>query len=194
MLKQVSRTLIVFAVLLALASPAWANSVNVILDDPTPVGGGGSPYQLLTTGPYSVAWQSCGNPPVPIYEPASTYTDCLALLNNLNTGGPITTFELMITVPTALNGDTLSCLNPDGTTNNCGTIGPLVAGNTVTLTFSGLDIPINTEFFVGLSGPDVTTSDVPNPTVSLPTNDPSTLVLLAVGMGMLAMCGARRFA
>src|SRR5271155_5321269 len=111
MLKQVSRAVIVIAVLLALASPVWANSVNVILDDPT-LGGGQLGYFLPpgTTGPYSMMWQSCGYPPTDPTEPASHYTACLAIVNN--TGSIITDFSVTIDItdPTSpLLGDTFSC-------------------------------------------------------------------------------------
>jgi len=201
MLTKVLRATVIMAVLLAVASPAWANNVTVILDDPTPTGGGGSPYQLTGGGPWDTPWQSCGNPPVPGYEGASGYSDCLALLNNVpNPSGPggatLTSVLLTLTEVPALAGATLVCLDPEGASNNCGSLPTLSGSGTVTISFTGLDIPSNYEFFIGAGAPgENVPSNLPDAGVQVPTYDPGTLTLLAVGLAMLATGGAvRRYA
>ena len=195
MLKQVFRAIVISALLLAVASPAWANNVTVILDDPIPNGGGTNPYQLTNNGPWMVSWQGCGNPPVPTHEGASGYSNCLALLNNLDSGNAITTVELSITIPTGLSNITFTCLDPNGAVNNCASIPSVSAGDTVTIDFSNLNIGFPDEFFIGVGAPtDATVPPLGPSEISLPTYDPSTLTLLAVGIAMLAMSGIRRYA
>lgn len=192
MLKQVSRMVVVSAVLLALASPAWAGNINVIFD-PFPPGGGSNLYLLPSNGPWNVNWQSCSFPPVPSYSPAFGADACLAFAND--TGGTINDFSITFVVPSALNGDTVSCSSPDNAlaVNNCGSIGTLSTGQTLTLEFSGMPgIPLNYDFYIGETGANL--SDLPPTMVQIPTHDPNTLVLLMAGMSMLAVAGIRRMA
>jgi len=206
MLKQVLKVTVVLALLVAVASPAWANNVNVILDDPT-YGGGNLGYFLPpgTTGPYNLAWQSCGYPPTDPTEPAATYTACLAVVNN--TGNTITDFSVTIDItdPTSpLLGDTFSCATGALNITNCSSLSFQLDVPTV-LEFTGTPGVLNGgEFYIGISGSDVTnscdsttgvcTSDLPDPIAKIPTHDPSTLVLLLAGMTLLAMRGVRRLA
>ena len=136
MLKQVLRITILSAVVLAVASPAWAGTINVMLDDPIFGTGGPNLYQIYPgASPTLLSWQGCGSPPVPSGEGVYGYTDCLAFANDTNTY--LTTFEIMIPIPTALAGDSFDCaLTGPLTLNNCSSIAPLVAGTTVTLPMS----------------------------------------------------------
>jgi hypothetical protein len=194
MLKQVLRVVIVSALVLAVASPAWAGTINVILDDPT-TGGGYLSYFLPygSSNPYNMVWQNCtgysATSPVPPDEAAAGYKDCLAITNN--TDSAIT--NLILTIPDT-GGDTFLC-SVSGSVTGFG-CSSSTAGGVVTLDFVGLPGFLNnTEIYIGVGLPDQVVTDLGNPTVYVPTYDPSTLVLLAVGMAMLAMGGGiRRYA
>jgi len=205
MVKQVLKAAIVIAVLLTVASPAWAGSINVILDDPT-VGGGPLAYFLPygSNSPYSMTWQSCGGypttGPVPPNEPAAGYLNCLAIVNN--TGTAIT--DLILSIPDS-SADTFLCSVSGFTTGfSCSASS---SGGIETLEFTGIPGFLNnTEIYIGVgcaaSNPAVGCTDtgtqnvsgLGNPTVLVPTYDPSTLVLLMAGMSMLAMASIRRYA
>ena len=192
MLKQVLKVLIVSLMMLAVASPAWAGAINVILDDPT-LGGGPLAYFLPfnSSNPYNMVWQTCSgaNSPVPSYEPASGYQDCLAIVNN--TGFAITNLELTLTVPSGF--DSAPCLVSDSTTGfGCTST---IAGGILTLDFVGLPGFINnTEIYIGVGLPGEDVTGIGNPSASVPTYDPSTLVLVLTGMAVLGICGVRRYA
>jgi len=218
MLKQVLKVLIVPMVVLALASPAWANGLGVVFDPvPQPPGGGTGLYDVIPPGgPFSVTWQSCNtvlqSPPgvIPPSGPGSElssangYVACLGFANY--TGGDISSLTLSFVASGALDGLTLSCSNADAylATNNCSSYSsPLTDGETVTLTFTGpLNIPPVTDFFFGVCGTDSTgacnsdtgVTGMPDSTIWVPTYDPGTLVLLATGMAFLGLGGLRRTA
>ncbi len=204
MLKQVLKIMIVPVVLLVLASPAWAGGLGVIFDDP--VNGGGTGSYVLPYGSTPVyttmTWQSCtaqytntADGPVPIYEPAAgsgteanAYAECLAITNNTDTN--ITSMSLILTDPGV---DTVSCLVEASSTGFSCTSTDV--GGVVTLNFSGIPgFGNNTEIFIGVGAPGDDVSNLGEPTLALPTYDPSTLVLLASGMALLAMGGLRRMA
>jgi len=206
MLKQVLKALMVVAVLLAVASPAWAGGINAILDDPTS-SLGTSAYSLApgTSGPYSIPqWDQCSPyPPVPGGpggEPASGYELCLALINN--TESNIT--NLMLNIPDS-NPDTFTCIVSGASTGFGCSVSS--APGMVTLDFVGIPgFQYNTEIYIGVGCAATNAADgctgtgtqdvtgVGLPTITTPTYDPSTLVLLAVGMAMLAIGGVRRYA
>ena len=200
MLKQVLRVLTVLAVLLLLASPASANQVSVILDDPIYGGTFGAPWVLPygSNNPYNMMWQTCTGPnsPVPGNEPAATgnYQDCLAITNL--TGSAIT--NLILTIPDSISTDTFACtvpppVNPATATGfSCFSSN---VGGLVTLDFLGIPgFQPSTTIFIGVGLPGENVGGLGNPTGYVPTHDPSTLVLLGVGMAMLAMGGLRRYA
>jgi hypothetical protein len=191
MLKQALKVMIVSAVLMAVASPAWAGTINVILDDPT-AGGGNLAYFLPfgSSSPYNLVWQTCSgaNSPVPGYEPAAGFLDCLAIVNN--TGNAIT--NMILTIPDS-GPDSFLC-SVSGSITGFGCSSSTGAG-VVSLDFVGLPgFTNNTEIYIGVGLPGQTVTGLGNPTLYVPTHDPSTLVLLAVGMAMLAMGGVRRYA
>jgi hypothetical protein len=198
MVKLVWKALFVFALLLVMGSPAWAGKINVMLD---PVSGGGNyPYYLLPgNGASLISWQSCTGPPptgpLPTAGPGSEFLGdaaCLAFTNY--SGGNILSLNLTIDIPAGspLIGDTIQCSNEDSfLTYNCGTI--TIGPGPLTLTFAGgSPVEPGDTIFIGETTSDGNT--LPNPMVSMPSYDPSTLVLLAAGIGMLAMCGVRRYA
>jgi hypothetical protein len=201
MLKQVLRAGVIAALLVAVASPAWAGTINVILDDPTGGGQPGVPWILPygSNNPYNLMWQPCNGPdsPVPGNELAATghYQDCLAILNN--TGFSIT--NLILTIPDNNSSDNFSCTVPPPVVN------PSIAtgfgcsssnvGGVVTLDFIGTPgFQPNTEIYVGVGLPGDDLSGIGQPTALVPSYDPSTLVLVVVGMSMLTMAGVRRYA
>ena len=208
MLKQVLKVMIVPVVLISLASPVWAGGLGITLDpSPAPPGGGANDYQLYTEGPFTVSWQPCttsnpSNPPP--YGPLPTGSlligdvACLGFVND--TGADISSLTLQFTVTSALNGLTLTCSNDPGDTylaaNNCSSYGTLSTGEFVSLTFNApVDVPPNYDFYFGVtSTAPLTLSDIPDTGLSLPTYDPSTLMLLATGMAFLAMGTLRRTA
>jgi len=204
MLKQVLKVSIVAVVMMVVASPTWAGGLGVIFDDPTTGGGSGSyvlPYgstPVYTT----MTWQSCtaqytnvADGPVPIYEPAAgstfeanAYAECLAITNN--TGSAITSMSLILTDPGV---DTVTCLvSAPSTGFSCTSTD---VGGVVTLDFSGIPgFGNNTEIYIGVGAPGDNVSDLGEPTLALPTYDPSTLMLLATGMALLAIGAVRRTA
>ena len=200
MQKQVIKALIVSALLIAVASPAWANGVNVILDDPTLGGQPGVPWILPfgSNNPYSMMWQPCtgSNSPVPGNEPAATgnYQDCLAIVNN--TGFAIT--NLILTIPDSNSSDTFNCTVPPAVNPNNNTGFGCTASNVggvVTLDFEGIPgFQPSTEIYIGVGLPDQDVTGLGNPTARIPTYDPSTLVLMLAGMTALGICGIRRYA
>jgi len=202
MLKQACKLLIVPLALLAFASPTWANGLGVILDPPsTPVVLPTGSFYDITPGNFLflVTWGSCSQPGMP--SAFSGDAGCMILAND--SGGPITSLSLIFTVNGALDGLDLSCTNPLGdphlSSNTCSDLsGPLVSGDTVDVTFFGGtpipgSTPLNTSFFY-IAETGVPYTSLPMFGVSVPTYDPSTLVLLATGMAFLAMGAFRRAA
>jgi len=202
MLKQVLKVLIVPVVLVALASPVWAGGLGITLDpSPAPPGGGTNLYYLTTEGPFTVSWQNCAvepSGPLAVGSPLAGDIACLGFAND--TGADISSLTLQFTVTSVLNGLTLTCANDPGdnylAANNCSDYGTLTTGEFVSLTFNApIDVPPNYDFYFGVtSTAPLTISDIPDTGLSLPTYDPSTLVLLATGMAFLAMGGLRRTA
>jgi len=192
---------------LAMSSPAWADDINIIFDpvQGIPFDGG---YLINQQGVnYTVTWGSC-DPSVNTSlalatdfttfmannTPAGMKSGCLAFVNG--TGAPITEVDLTIVSNGLSNDNETFCQSIDVYLTNATCTGSLSEGG-VTLTFNGgSSIPPSTQtmasmFFIGEIGvdPSLITTDV-----SAPTYDPSTLVLLLVGMTILGMYGMRRYA
>lgn len=186
------------AVLSVLALPASANNLNVIFDPtPTPAGGGTNLYYLTNEGPWSVSWQPCQAVPGGPLPPSSPLIGDVACLGFANyTNADINSLNLTFTASGALDGLVLNCSNVDSylNTNNCATYSsPLTDGEVVNLTFSGpLDVPANFDFFFGVTSDSSALTGMPDSTITLPTHDPGTLLLLASGIALLALCGLRR--
>jgi len=197
MLKQIFKVVMVAGLLLTVASPALAGSINLMLDPIT--GGGNDPYYILPgAGSSPITWQSCTampSGPLPPAGPGSEFIGdaaCLVITNY--TGGSIFDLKLTFMIPTGspLIGDTLTCSNEDSyLTANCGTI--TIEAGTMSLTFSGgTPVPALDTIVFGETSTDGNL--LPNGSVSVPTYDPSTLILLLAGMSMLAVAGTRRTA
>jgi hypothetical protein len=203
------RFLVLPLLMLALAAPAWADDINIIFD-PVPAGTYNGAFVLLVQGTdYSVMWGSC-DPTVnssmmfatdllnyiASNNPTNAPTGCMAFING--TGGPITELDLTIMAGSNIGDTSTLCQSLDAYLTNVTCTGVLnMAGDMVTLTFTGgLAIPPSTQnslstFYLGEIGvdPNAITADV-----TVPTYDPSTLVLLLAGMTMLGMYGVRRYA
>jgi len=186
------RLLAVLVTLVALASPAWAGSINIIFDPPPtlPVG------TLDIIGPnmgstFSVEFGSCTtNPAIP--EALQGYAGCLAFLNE--TGAPITNINLAFTIPSGspLIGQTLNCTSLDTflSSNTCSAAGILAEGQMVSVDFNGGDaIPNYGAFFFAEDS-----LSLPPLNVSVPAYDPNTLVQLAAGIALMAAFAVRRSA
>jgi len=203
-MSKLLRFLILPLLVLAMSSPAWADDLNIIFDPPdTPVTPPSGSFYDLTAGNYifMLTWVSCSSPGVPMGF--SGDDACMILAND--TGAPITQLNILFTVNDALAGlmQTLNCSYPMGNTflssNNCGMVtGDLTSGETVAVSFFDGDyIPPSTDFstsFFYLAETGVPLADLPVFGVTVPTYDPSTLVLLLAGMTMLGMYGIRRYA
>jgi len=202
MLKRLLKVLILPLMVIALASPAWAGGINVIFDPdpPTPPGGpteGNTPYLLYTDGPYTVTWETCTMPPLPNGSPLVGDAACLGFTND--TGASIEGLNISFTVSGPLVGLSLTCSNADSflATNNCGDYAaPLTSGETVTLSFTGMNyVPPNYSIYIAVQntgGGDI--NSFPDSNVTLPAYDPSTLMLVGTGMAFLALGALRRTA
>jgi len=198
------------AIVLALAAPAWANNINVIFDPTEPAPGGGTGLYYILPGnniTWSVSWQGCTAAPggvLPPMGPGSEFIGDPACLGFANyTGGDISGLNLTFTVSGALDGLTLTCSNTDSYlgNNNCASYSsPLVDGQSVTLSFTGpVNVPTLMDFFFAVTTTDdqgnpitIPGFSMPDSDLTVPTFDPSTLVLLLAGLGLLGLFGLRR--
>lgn len=198
MLKLGLKVLLLVGVLLAVASPSFASGLGIVFD-PTPSLGCGENqdlYCLVNNGTYSVAWQNCAVEPAGVLPSGSTLigdTACIGVAND--TGAPIPQVSLVLDITGSLVGAPLTCTNNDNSLsiNNCTMYSSGLPAGFVTLSFTATDpsndIPTNMNFYFAVTG-----GQAPPIDLQVPTHDPSTLVLLAVGMAMLAIGGVRRYA
>lgn len=188
-------TVLVALLVLLLGSTVRADDLTVVLD-PDPV----LTSYVYTGSPISVSWQSCGTA-----SGGSTTTStgfpsaysgddgCFAVTNE--SGNTLNFVSLTITASSSVMSQSVTCDNLDTflTEDNCASV-TLNPDGTVTLDFEGgSGIPNFTTFFVGEIGVTDPTDNLPT-TFSVPTHDPSTLMLLLAGMSMLAVAGIRRTA
>ena len=190
------------------AGTAFANDPTVIFDP-----GGGDPtatYQLIFNDTLNmVSWGTCD----PTVNLALMNTSLASYINNPtnNGGNPIACMALQnwtgapigsltLTIVTDLSSLTsINCLSIDNalTNSSCSLSSD---GSTMYVNFSagGMQVPAgnppsNPEaFFIGEIG--VNASDITSTTVWAPDYDPSSLVLLASGIGLLGLCAVRRHA
>lgn len=192
------KVLVVPALLLFLASTASADDLNIIFDpsfvvqdvNSTTIGG---------AGPITVSWQTCA-PGVPAGQPQ--IYNAAGCLYFYNAGPAITHLILTFVVPpepsynpTVWTG--ITCIVLDSTLPSTNCPSSIVTGQTVTLDFIGTTgIPTGAFFYIAEndSNGGVKPADMPAFTVLVPTYDPSTLTLLATGIGLLALGGMRRYA
>jgi len=194
MLKMI-RFLILPLLLLALAAPAWADDINIYVDQSD---------DSFTTVPYNggvlmVSWQTCA-PGVPGNN-ANIYNGqgCLYLFNN--TPNTIEELTLSFTAPNNVGvWSGVTCAG-DGTFAVLSCPSTIPADGMVTIDFEGgPGVAPYTAFFISegniYTDTGVPADEMPETDVLVPTYDPNTIVLLLVGMAMLAMGGirARRYA
>jgi len=183
------RLLVICGMAALLSSSAWADDIHVVLDPEPPQAG---TFNLIqqTGVPYQVTWGSCTQNGVPTALQGETA--CLLFINQLPDNQTIPDLTVSFVVPSAMNGQTISCSNTDAflTNNSCTAAGTLTTGEFVTFDFSGgTAIPNESAFFLGEDG--VALSDLGSSwTVQVP--EPGTLLLLLVGLGALFAFGFRR--
>jgi len=119
---------------------------------------------------------------------------CMYFVND--TGMPVSDLLFTFNVDSAAAGS-LNCIYVDNTLDSPNCPSTIPAGM-VTLEFNGGNpIPPSTPttlelFIIGFGG--VSQSDFSPEGVQVPTHDPSTLILLASGIGLLGLCAVRRCA
>jgi hypothetical protein len=195
------RFLVIATIVLMAARTARADDPQVVFD-PVIVSGfngyiitPGEIGQLLT----GLSWGSCALTQQIGGDTAAAFANSTACMYFANeSGAPITSLTFSFAVTSDITGWT-GCSSADGilTFNDCPTAGTIPGGSTVDATFSGGNpIPYTagtqvTLFIIGEQGVDPANF---TPTLQIPTYDPSTLILLASGIGLLGLCGLRRTA
>jgi hypothetical protein len=186
-MKFLRPALIVALLCIATAGAAFADDIHVIFDPQIPQAG---PFGIIQQNGvnYTSEWESCNTLGIP--QAFAGQQACLAFINE--TGADITALNFSFTVNQALVGQTIGCDNLPGDThlssNTCGSVqtGPdgFVLGQLVSVSFfSGDPIPNNFAFFIGETG--VALADAP--TVGIEVPEPSSLTLMAAGMGLLGL-------
>jgi PEP-CTERM motif len=187
-----SALLALFA-LCMISGAAFADDIHVVFDPTaTPPEIGNFNLIQQTNTPYLVSWVSCGSFGVP--SGLANQSACLLFLNE--TGGAINDLNFQFTANTALAGQTVACNSIDEflTSNTCGSVsGELQAGEPVSVDFFGGQ-PIGNfmAFFFGETG--VSLADAPPITLTVPTPEPGTLVLLLAGFAVVAFSLLRKSA
>ena len=185
------RVVAMLAVLMALASPAWAGSINIIFDPQPPQVGNFYIIDQQGVG-FQVAWGSCSQAGVP--QALQGDDACMLFINE--SGAPITDINLTFTVPNdpgnPLIGSEFSCTSLDAflSSNSCPG-GTLQAGQTVTADFfGGMSVGNFSAFFLAENG--IPVDDLPPGSVQAAAFDPNTMAQLAAGMALLAAFAMRR--
>ena len=183
-MKFLRPALIVALLCVATAGAAFADDIHVVFDPQIPQSGAFGIIQ--STGvDYTSDWESCGTLGIP--SVLSGHQACLGFINQ--TGDSITELDFSFVVNAALVGQTIACDNQAGDThlssNDCASVpGPFTLGQLVAVSFfSGDPIPNNFAFFIAEDG--VTLADAP--TVGIEVPEPSSLTLMAAGMGLLGL-------
>jgi hypothetical protein len=184
-MKNFIRLALLALLVLAFSGAAFADDIHVIFDP----GGPGTINFITDTGVgVDASWELCTATGIPMA--LQGHAACLAFFNE--TGGAITDLNFTFTVNTALAGQTIMCDNLPGdphlSSNTCGSVdGTLFAGEVVSVDFSGgVPIPNNVGFFVAEDGVPFS-AGVPDFTATAFVPEPTSLTLLASGMGLLGL-------
>jgi hypothetical protein len=186
-MKFIRPFLIVAILSCVVAGAALADDIHVVFDPQIPQAG---PFGIIQENGvnYTSSWESCGTIGIPSAFAADDA--CLAFINE--TGGDINALNFSFTVNSALVGQTIACDNLPGdphlSSNTCGSVptGPegFTLGQVVSVTFfAGDPIPNDFAFFIGETG--VALEDAPVVGIEVP--EPTSMTLLASGMGLLAL-------
>jgi hypothetical protein len=181
-MKILRPALIVAILCVFAAGAAFADDIHVVFDPQIVSGNFGVVSDPAAI--YTVAWESCGSSGIPQAEFGSDQA-CIALVNE--TGVGLSHLNFSFTVDAALVGQTIACDSLDDvlSSNDClSTPGPFTLGQVVSVNFfAGDPIPNNAVFFFGETGVDLADA----PTVNITAPEPTSLTLLAAGMGLVGL-------
>jgi hypothetical protein len=183
-MKMVRAALIAAILCCFAAGAAFADDIHVVFDPETPIPVGNFGVVTDPTAIYSFSFGSCTATGIP-----TAFADddgCIALVNE--TGVALSHLNLSFVVNAALVGQTIGCdsLDDNLTSNDCASVpGPFTLGQIVSVNFfSGDPVPNNSLFVFGETG--VNYMDAP--TFSVTAREPTSLTLLAAGMGLIGLC------
>ena len=210
-MRYLCSALLIVLTLCMFSGVAVADDIHVVFD-PVPAPPTIGSFNLIqqTNTPYLVNWVSCSTPG--ISDPTiAAQQACLLFINQ--TGKAIKDLEISFTVNAAIAGQTIACDSVDSflTSNSCGSVPGatppinfesssanqlvLALGQVVTVDFFGGDpIGNNMAFFFGETGSGTNLSDAPPVTISVPTPEPGTLVLMLAGFAVVAFSLLRKAA
>ena len=194
-MKFLRPALIVALLCIATAGAAFADDIHVIFD-PTMVDPINANFNAVTdvTMPLSFTWGSCANDPfIPANSPLKTETACANFANL--TGMPITQLTFTFLADPSIPGaNTVSCdsIDPNLSQATCPVNQTFGLGDAVATTFfGGTPIPpsgpgnLLSAFFIGEDG--VSLDDINKLSWTVAAPEPSTLNLLAAGVGLLGL-------